>query len=289
MKSMTGIGRGSAARAGWEVVVQASSVNRKSLEVSFSLPREWQMIEPQLTGIVRERFARGRVHVSVDVHSPAASGPRWDDAAVGAMLDRLADLAARRNVAFAVTPELLFQIATASVGESSILVSDEAVALVSEALKPALDGLAETRAREGANLAADLRSRLEIMRSAAESIAALAPATVDKYRETLLERLRKAGLELDVSDERVLKEIALFAERIDIAEELTRLRSHLEHFESLIGAEEPSGRKAEFILQEIGREVHTIGSKANDIEIARLVIGLKNEFERVREQIQNVE
>jgi uncharacterized protein (TIGR00255 family) len=104
-----------------------------------------------------------------------------------------------------------------------------------------------------------------------------------------MKRLREAGLQLDLDDERVLKEMALFADRCDVSEELTRLRSHLQQFESLLKSEGEIGRKAEFILQEIGREVHTIGSKANDLTIARHVIELKNELERVREQIANVE
>jgi uncharacterized protein (TIGR00255 family) len=109
------------------------------------------------------------------------------------------------------------------------------------------------------------------------------------YRELLLQRLRQAGLELDVSDERVLREIALFADRCDVTEELTRLRSHFEQFVTLLKSNGEIGRKSEFILQEIGREVNTIGSKANDLTISKSVIELKNELERVREQIANVE
>ena len=109
------------------------------------------------------------------------------------------------------------------------------------------------------------------------------------YREQLLKRLRDAGLDLDVNDERVLREIALFADRCDVTEEITRLRSHFEQFATLLKSDGEIGRKAEFLLQEIGREVNTIGSKANDLTIARAVIELKNELERVREQMANVE
>jgi uncharacterized protein (TIGR00255 family) len=109
------------------------------------------------------------------------------------------------------------------------------------------------------------------------------------YRDALHKRLREAGLELDVGDERVLKEVALFADRCDITEELTRLRSHLDQFTTLLKSNGEIGRKSEFILQEIGREIHTIGSKANDLEISKNVIELKNELERIREQIANVE
>ena len=122
-----------------------------------------------------------------------------------------------------------------------------------------------------------------------EAIAQRAPQISGNYREQLMQRLRQAGLELNVDDERVLKEVALFADRCDIVEEITRLRHHLSQLQALLRAEGEIGRKAEFILQEIGREIHTIGSKANDLAISQQVIEFKNELERVREQIANVE
>jgi uncharacterized protein (TIGR00255 family) len=109
------------------------------------------------------------------------------------------------------------------------------------------------------------------------------------YRDQLMQRLRQAGLELDISDERVLKEVALFADRCDVTEEITRMRSHLSQLKDLLRAKGEIGRKAEFLLQEIGREIHTIGSKANDLKISQHVIEFKNELERVKEQIANVE
>ena len=145
------------------------------------------------------------------------------------------------------------------------------------------------RAREGEALLVDFLARLEILRRQVDAIATRAPAVPAAYREQFLQRLRQAELELDLNDERVLKEIALFADRCDVTEELTRLRSHFEQFAALLRSEAEIGRKSEFILQEIGREVNTIGSKANDLTISRAVIELKNELERVREQIANVE
>jgi uncharacterized protein (TIGR00255 family) len=122
-----------------------------------------------------------------------------------------------------------------------------------------------------------------------DAVTARAPLVTGQYRELLLKRLREAGLDLELADERVLKEIALFADRCDISEELTRLRSHLDQLAQLLRSGGEIGRKAEFILQEISRESHTIGSKANDLAIAKAVIEFKNELERVREQIANIE
>ncbi len=289
MRSMTGFGRGAVARDGWDVAIQASSVNRKSLEVVLSLPREWQSLEAELGALVRERVNRGRVQISVEIRGANVAGFAWDDAAVEAVLDRLAELARRRGTVFEPDAATLLQLAHSLRTEAPRLDPERAVALLREALEPALTGLVETREREGSLLARDLRERAAILARLAGEIEARAPATVAGYRELLHARLRQAGLAPELEDERVLKEIALFAERVDIAEEITRLGGHLGHLDSLIDADEPVGRKAEFVLQEIGREIHTIGSKANDLEIARRVIEFKNELERIREQMQNVE
>ena len=156
-------------------------------------------------------------------------------------------------------------------------------------LDQALAGFAAMRAAEGAALKEDFEARLALLAVYIEAIAARAPGVVVAAREALLKRLREAGLDLRVDDERVLKEIALFADRCDIAEELTRFRSHHAQLKKLLASDGEIGRKAEFILQEMGREVNTTGAKANDYEIARLVIELKNELERIKEQIANVE
>jgi uncharacterized protein (TIGR00255 family) len=289
MQSMTGFGRGVAARDGWEIAVVLSSVNRKALEVAVSLPREWQSFEPEINAAVREKIARGRVHVALEVHGGAAGALNWDETALESLLDRLAALAAKRGVPFVPTPETFLLAANASRSESASLELEKAIDLIRAALAPALKELVAMRAKEGEALARDITQRAAALAAMVEAIARRAPGVIQNYRESLLQRLRGAGLDLDLNDERVLKEIALFADRIDIAEELTRLRSHFQQLATLVADKEPIGRKAEFLLQEIGREIHTIGSKANDLEIARVVIDFKNELERVREQIQNVE
>ena len=153
----------------------------------------------------------------------------------------------------------------------------------------ALHEFSVMRAKEGEALLIDFLARIGTLRRLVEAVAVRAPQVAPSYREVLLRRLREAGLELDLDDERVLKEIALFADRSDITEEITRFRSHLDQFGPLLKSEGEIGRKAEFILQEMTREAHTMGSKANDLAISRHVIELKNELERVREQMANVE
>lgn len=157
------------------------------------------------------------------------------------------------------------------------------------ALDAALGDFVAMRAREGSTLLADLMVRIGNLANHVGEIAVRAPLVTSNYREQLLQRLRQAGLELELNDERVLREIALFADRCDLSEELTRFGSHLDQLRALFNSDGEMGRKAEFILQEMGREANTMGSKANDHAISRAVIELKNELERIREQIANVE
>lgn len=290
MKSMTGYGRATAALGAATVTVQVSSVNRKSLDLAIRLPAGWESLETPVGELVRKVAHRGRISVSIELSGLSRSADlAWDEAAVNAALDRLAELAQRRGVAFNPTPELIWSVVNSQRQAAAMPDPEDAGPAVLAVVGEALRGFAAMRAREGEALLIDFLPRLQTLKRQIEVIAARASTVPGAYREQLLARLRQAGLELDVADERVLREVALFADRCDITEELTRLRSHLDQFGALLRAEQEIGRKAEFILQEVGREVNTIGSKANDLPIAKAVIELKNELERIREQMANVE
>lgn len=290
MKSMTGYGRATAELAGFSLTVQVSSVNRKTLDLTVALPEEWESMEPAIGELVRKFAARGKVHVDIELTGDKSSAlASWDEAAAGKALDRLAALAKKKKVPFKPTPELLWQVVNAQKRGSDSPTVEESQATVTATLTTALRAFAAMRAKEGEALMVDFIKRSEILHRQVEAIATRAPQVPANYREQLMKRLREAGLELNLNDERVLREIALFADRCDVTEEITRLRSHFEQFAALLKSGAEIGRKAEFILQEIGREVNTIGSKANDLTIARAVIEVKNELERVREQIANVE
>jgi len=287
---MTGYGREAASLEALAVTVQVSSVNRRALDLAINLPDEWRELEPALADQVRQVASRGRVSVVVEVEGGGRqSGAGWDEDAAAAALDRLQAFAARENVDFNPSADLLWQIANAQRAQVTLPAAEIAQPAVTGAIASALRALAAMRAREGEALLVDFLQRVELLHRQVEVIAARAPMVPEAYRGQLMRRLREAGLELDLEDERVLREIALFADRCDISEELTRLRSHLDQFAHLLRTEAEIGRKAEFILQEVGREVNTIGSKANDLVISRAVIELKNELERVREQMANVE
>lgn len=290
MKSMTGYGRATAELAGFSLTITVNSVNRKTLDLTVKMPEEWDSFEPMIGELVRKFASRGKVHVEIELTGiKSATQATWDEEGAAEALDRVAAFAARRGVPFQPTAELLWQVANSQRRDTEMPAVDVAQPIVSATLTTALRSFAGMRAREGESLMIDFIKRSELLHRQVEVVVARAPQVPANYRDQLMKRLRDAGLELDLNDERVLREIALFADRCDVTEEITRLRSHFEQFASLLKSDGEIGRKAEFLLQEIGREVNTIGSKANDLTIARAVIELKNELERVREQIANVE
>ncbi len=290
MKSMTGFGRATAALGSYSLCVQVSSVNRKTLDLTQKLPAEWGDLETDIADQVRKVASRGKIHVAMELTGEAgAVGLSWDDVAVQNSLERLAVLSKSRGEFFEVSTELLWAIASSHRKSVSAPAVDDVRDVVLAAVGEALTAFVSMRGKEGEALLADFTARLNTLSGHVAAIAERAPLVPANYRDQLMKRLRDAGLEFDLADERVLKEVALFADRCDITEEITRLRSHLDQFTTLLKSKGEIGRKSEFILQEIGREVHTIGSKANDLELSRHVIELKNELERIREQIANVE
>lgn len=290
MKSMTGYGRAVAEENGLQVAVEISSVNRKNLDISISLPKEWHRLETPIAERVRGEVQRGRVNLAIATESPERTeGALFDPAAVEAAVREFRNLSAKLDVPF--QPDLNFLVNVASVARNRVALpeADKIAPRLLEAVREALAEMVEMRSHEGEVLAKDLAMRMLQIGSWLGEIRECSAGVVPDYRETLLKRLRQSGLDFTLEDDRVLKEIAVFADRCDISEELTRLESHLAQFEEFLRSEDPVGRKMEFLLQEIGREFNTIGSKASDSAISRLVIESKNELERIREQVQNLE
>lgn len=290
MHSMTGYGRATATIEDFTLAIQISSVNRKALDLTMAVPEEWESFEPMIAELVRKFATRGKVHVVVELTGEQLDATTaWDDTDAVDTLRRLEALARKAGVPFAPTAELLWQVVNSQRRVDGIPTAEVASPILTSTLTAALRAFVAMRAKEGEALLVDFIKRAETLHRHVEVIAARAPVVPSAYREQLMKRLREAGLELNVEDERVLREVALFADRCDVTEEITRLRSHFDQFAGLLRSNGEIGRKAEFLLQEIGREVNTIGSKANDLTIARAVIELKNELERIREQMANVE
>ncbi len=287
---MTGYGRATAALGDGMLAVQVSSVNRRSLDLSVKMPEEWESLEAEVGVRVRRVASRGKVNIEIE-YTPPEGGEAGglNDAAVGAVLDRLAALADARRIPFEPTAELLWQVASSQRGSAAVPSAERVRADLLEVLERALREFAAMRAKEGEALFVDFIDRIGMVQRHLDAVLERAPAVAPAYRTQLLKRLREADLELNLEDERVLREIALYADRCDVTEEITRFRSHVEQLASLLKSDDEIGRKADFILQEMGREANTIGSKANDLAIAKSVIELKNELERLREQMANVE
>lgn len=288
---MTGYGRGEQTRAGTRVLVELRSVNRRQVEVSLRLPPELDPVEARLREEILKNVARGRVDARVFLELPVeSSGTRLNGAVAAAYARELTELTARLGLTGGVTLEALLRcpgVLQTSPAEGD---PEASWALVGPALRQALEAFNGMRDREGGALAADLAARISELRAAVGRIREQAPAVVQRYREQMLQRIRLAGVEgISAEDERVLREVVLFADRSDINEELTRLDSHFVQFDDCLRSKEPLGRKLDFLAQEMNREVNTIGSKANDAAIAADVVLLKTELERFREQAQNVE
>lgn len=290
---MTGYGRGQCARGGMCVSVEVSSVNRRQNDVTVLLPRELDFLEPRIREMVGERVSRGKVTVRVSVEvseKVLATSVRFNQSLAKTYVRDLRDLARELGLPQPVTLDCIANlpgvIELLPVGHDP----EKTWPLVRVALARALDALIAMRSKEGAHLTRDLAARLRRLKRLTRKIADRAPKVVPKYKEALLSRIRAAGIEsINPNDERLLKEVVIFADRCDISEELTRLQSHFNQCDECLRSSAAEGRKLEFLAQEMLREINTIGSKANDALISRAVVEFKTELERFREQVQNVE
>lgn len=290
---MTGFGRGcaEAAKAGVRIQVEIHSVNRKTLDIQISAPREWSGYEAICSEWINGAFQRGRVNVQIKVESAKDSSDSlaMNTEAMAESLNNLKAFAQAQGFDFTPDSSLILDLARSVKDSSKLTDWKELKDALQEAFKLALADINAMRLQEGAVLAKDLKERITELETFGKQIEKNAAGSTHRYRDALLERLKQLELELDVSDERVLKEIAIYADRSDISEETTRLSSHFEQFLGFLSADEATGRKMDFLCQEIHREFNTTGSKSNDIEITRLVIEGKNALERIREQVQNIE
>jgi uncharacterized protein (TIGR00255 family) len=287
---MTGYGRGTATLDGRQVAVELSSVNRKQAEISLSLPRTLLELEPRMRDEINAHISRGRLTVAVGLH--AKEGKRSgaiNVAAAKEYRDQLKALRKSLKLEGEITLDQVLRGPGVLDSENAEIETETAWPALKKALKAALDQFVKMRKQEGEALAADLRKRVLAIQKNVKTIGVLAPKVMEHHRGTLLERAAKAGLEIEGADERLLKEIVFFADRSDISEELTRLRSHLDQFFGQLGKDEPVGRTLDFLLQEMFRETNTIGNKANFLAISQIIVGMKTELEKLREQVQNIE
>lgn len=292
MKSMTGHGRGSAKRDGHQALVELSTVNRKQFELACGLPRGFSDLEPKVRELVSSQVQRGRVNCSITWENATGAktrSHRIDHEAATAYFQELEALRKKLKLKDPISLDLVMRGPGIIREEAKETEVEKYWPVLQEALQKALRQLLKMREAEGRNLAEDFARMLAGMEKVVAEIATHAPQAVERYRQALHKRVREAGVELAREDERLLKEVVLFADRADITEELTRLRSHFQQFHQILKSKEPVGRTLEFLTQEMNREINTIGAKANDLDITQGVMHLKGELEKIREQIQNIE
>ena len=292
MRSMTGYGRGEAKGAWGTLTVEIAAVNRKQADLRFLLPRELAGLEPRLRLRLQSQVSRGACTVTL-AWNPApelrAGMVTIDAAAMRSAAERLRGLALELGLSREIrVTELLAIPGVVTEGPQRSCV-DAAGDAAESAMDQALAAVRALQESEASALAEDFRRRLAVMRAAVAGIRAAGDVALVKARERLVERIRVLGLELDPGDERLAKELAFAAERSDIAEELTRLDSHLDQFAAALGKPEAVGRMLDFLCQEMSREINTLSAKTADTAVSARALVLKAEMERIREQAQNVE
>ena len=290
ISSMTGFGRGEVVRDGYRAVFEVSSVNSRFMEVSLRLPRWLLSLEPPLKAIVDQRLSRGKAFCQLTLARDDSAAPdvSINDALAGWYVTTLRELAVRYNLDGELRVGDLVRLPDLWSGKAQT--ADETVEeILREALTSAVDGLVATRDAEGQALCADLRERLAIIARVVASIKVETASVPAAIREKLTARVEELFGSAEYDPQRLAQEIAYMAERADVTEECVRLTIHREQFEEALDAERAVGRRLNFLLQEMNREANTIGSKSATAEVSTMVVTLKEELERIREQVQNIE
>lgn len=291
LRSMTGFGASDLATAAGRYTVEARSLNHRFLEIIVRLPRELAPLEDRIRALVQGRVLRGRVEVAImrENYGKRLRTVRIDLDLAKAFASALNEL--KQALELPGSPDLAMLSALPDLIRIEEQKEDLEAAwtAIAEGLEVALSRLVAMREREGARLTSDLGQRVRRLAERADEIERRAPLVVQEHAARLTRRIEELIGMPPVDEGRLAAEVAIFADRSDIAEETTRLRSHLAQMQQMLIGDGPAGRTLEFLVQELGREANTIGSKANDVEISRAVIAVKGDLESLREQIQNLE
>jgi len=291
IRSMTGYGTAELERDGQRLSAEVRSVNHRFCEVSIRAPRLVSLFEDQIRQLIQDRFSRGKISVALTWSGVGESGEvlKLNEPVVERYVALLDQLRNRYHLEASLDVSTLATLPDVFTWEHSALSDEETWSLVKTVLDRACENMNAMKAREGESLARDLEKRLKIIRTELDRVVERAPFRPIEAKEKLTGRLKVMLEDVEMDPARLAQELALMADRLDCTEECVRLSAHLDQFRSLMEGPELAGRKLNFLLQEMNREANTIGSKANDVEIAHAVIVIKEEIERVREQVQNVE
>lgn len=291
IKSMTGYGRCERIIGTKKITAELKSVNHRFSDYNIKVPRQYGFLEDRVRQFISKEVARGKIDVYVSIEScgEADKTVTVNKELAGNYVEILRDLCETFSLKDDISVSTIASFTDIFRAEPKRDDEEEIWTAVSGVLTDAVSSFISMRAREGERIERDLRERVTYMKSLANEIDKLSPMAVQVYKDKLYQKIKEVIDEREPDDTRILTEVAIFADKVAVNEETVRLASHYDEFFTILDSNEPAGRKLDFLIQEINREVNTIGSKASDLEIAKLVVTLKGEIEKLREQIQNIE
>jgi uncharacterized protein (TIGR00255 family) len=288
---MTGYGRSTLQMEDLSLFLEIASVNKRHLEIFVSAPKEWQKFEYDAIKYVKSILERGRVRISISAvkNTELEKKHAFNESQIQEDLDWLENFLIKKKQPFNITAELILQLANTQKSEPELPILEKVCEQLEQALNQACEELMAMRDAEGRAIKTDLTERIDRVAELVVEMKKSSEGMVFEHKEKLLERLRKSGLSIDENDDRVVKEIALFAEKSDTSEEITRLESHLQQMKETFELKGSIGRKIEFLLQEISRELNTFCSKSVHIQSTKIALEARTEIEKMREQSLNIE
>ncbi len=291
IKSMTGYGRAQQLADGMNITVEIKSVNHRYFEFSSKLPRNYGFLDEKLKSFFNGRLTRGKMecYVQIEAVEEPDTVITLNHSLVKGYIDAYKELAETYGLENDIKVSDISRVGDIFMVRKQAADEDRIWAAVQVVAEAALNGFVAMREREGARLRDDVLFRLDEIISNVEYVESRSPETVAEYNEKLLGRMRELLVDAHIDEQRILTEAAIFADKVAVAEETVRLRSHISQLRSFLELSEAVGKKMDFLVQEMNREANTIGSKAQDVEIARRVVAIKAEIEKIREQIQNIE
>lgn len=291
IKSMTGFGAGDAETADFKVHIEVKAVNQRFLETNYHMPYSMNMFENQLTKKIKEYASRGKLDINIrfqDLRDKAVT-VKVDKGLVAAYGQALQEISSQLELSASVTAAQIASYPDVLKLNEENADLEAAQPVLMQAMEQALESFVAMREAEGQNIQRDLLARIDTLENFVGELEKLAPEIVAAYRQRLENLLREYLAKEDIEESRIIQEVALFTDKVNYTEETVRLRSHFDQFRQIITAGEPVGRKLDFLIQEMNREINTVASKANSAGAAQFVVDVKSEIEKIREQIQNIE
>ena len=293
IKSMTGFGRCRTVLHGREISVEIKSVNHRFFEFSCRTPKGYGFLDDKLKALVNSRVSRGKIDmfVTVGAAEDTPAEVKINHSLVSGYINAMKEISETYGIENDVTVTAISRFPDVYTVSKAPENEEEITADVLEAANTAIDGFIAMREAEGEKMKADILGRAEVILATVDEIDERSPQTVKEYEERLLDRINRTlqDYNINIDEQRVLTEVAVFADKVAVAEETVRLRSHFAQLSKIMESQTPIGREIDFIIQEMNREANTIGSKVQDAEIAHKVVKIKSEIEKMREQIQNIE